>query len=237
MEKWKDILLILLIVAVLVILMRMSKVMQLQSETLLGVASKLGVVVQKPIEVEEEEIEEDVEEEETEVEEEESEGEAKEETESEDEEEETNTESEPEVVEAEVINEKGEIISIPTAKIIPIRQPAQTASKPVQAESPQQSSPVVAELKKSRKEIYDMILRLFKDGIPRKRKAIEDALNIPNVRTGYMADVISTMKEKGMLGGEYIDLKDKWKSYYIFGLPAWFKKDKLTPEYSKKFKS
>jgi len=202
-SNWKDIMLVMLVVAILVILMRMSKVMQMQSETLLGVATKLGVAPPKR-KVKEVEDDDDTEE-------------------AEEEEDEESEEEDVEEVEAEEVNERGEVLA-PKTKIITIASPKTNSNS-------NNSEP-----KKSKKEIVDMIMFLFEDEIPRKRKDIEVALSIPNLKPGYLGDVISKLRDKGELGAQFVDKGDKWKSYYIFGMPEWFSNKNLKPEYEKKIK-
>lgn len=198
MDKWKDILLILLVVAVLLILLRMGKVMQLQNATLLSVANKLGIEPQtKSLSAGDIDDDEEC-------------------TECEEENEETEEESD-ESEEDSVVKDNG-----PTSTPVKITRPRKEVS---------------GEPKIKRSVIFDLVLALFGDGMPRKRKDIElqiDFSGKENKGSGYMGDLIQTMKTKGMLGAQYFDLGDKFKSYYYFGLPEWFEDGRLIPAYAEK---
>lgn len=213
MEKWGNLVILLLIIAVIFILWRMSKVVQLQNTTLLSIANKLGIENQIEEKAEEcEECQEDH---------------SEEEEESEEYEEE---ETEDDTHHARQTN------------------PQSTQVHPVKVVKPKHDVP--SEPKVKRTQIFMAILDLFNDGKPRKRKDIEEQLwtsnyfNVPAnkiVKThveskgsGYLGDVIQKMKSKSILGSEYIDLGDKWKSYYYFGLPEWFDNGKMKPEFAEK---
>lgn len=206
MDKWKSILLILLVIAVLVILLRMSKIMQLQNSTLLSVANKLGIEPLDKRNLEEEEYEEYEDEEECE----ECEKEKKKKN---------NLLKESEKTDDSESEQEGGKIDANTVKV----------------KRPQREVP--GEPKVKRSEIFSMVIDVFKDGMPRKRKDLEVQIDFPGRESkgsGYMADIIQTMKTKGMLGAQFFDLGDKWKSYYLFGLPEWFSDGKLKPEYAEK---